>query len=343
MAAVNAKLRALPSGVHRIQIAVPYLGTVNVWLLAGDPLTLVDTGPADDASRESLEAALHALGHSIADIELVLLTHHHLDHSGLAGAIAAASGARIAATAGTAAWGSSYHERAALEAAFGRRLLAEHGVPPNVIESSEAFWEHIIRNSANFTTTDVLGDGDIVRAGGCGYRVVERPGHSVTDTLFVNDERGVAIVGDHILPEITSGAEVVPLEPWGSVRRQALLQYLDGLRGTVAMELDVLLPGHGPEILDHRLLIKKRIEFHERRLELVAASIEAEGSTAFEIAQRVWDEETARTQAVLVIWEVVGHLDVLAERGLVVEVVGDAGSRVFRPSVRGAHAPTARF
>jgi len=136
---------------------------------------------------------------------------------------------------------------------------------------------------------------------------------------------------------------VVPLEPWGSVRRQALLQYLDGLRGTLAMELDVLLPGHGPEILDHRLLIKKRIEFHERRLELVAASIEAEGSTAFEIAQRVWDEETARTQAVLVIWEVVGHLDVLAERGLVVEVVGDAGSRVFRPSVRGAHAPTARF
>ena len=185
MAAVNAKLRALPSGVHRIQLAVPYLGTVNVWLLAGDPLTLVDTGPANDASRESLEAALHALGHSIADIELVLLTHHHLDHSGLAGAIAAASGARIAATAGTAAWGSSYHERAALEAAFGRRLLAEHGVPPTVIESSEAFWEHIIRNSANFTTTDVLGDGDVVRAGGRGYRVVERPGHSVTDTLFV--------------------------------------------------------------------------------------------------------------------------------------------------------------
>ena len=33
------------------------------------------------------------------------------------------------------------------------------------------------------------------------------------------------------------------------------------------------------------------------------------------------------------IWEVVGHLDVLAERGLVVEVVGDAGSHVFRPSV----------
>src|SRR4051812_39939518 len=146
MAAVNAKARALPSGVHRIEIAVPFLGSVNVWLLEGEPLTLVDTGPANAASLEALEAALHTLGHPIDEIELVMLTHHHLDHSGLAGAIAGASNARIAGTAGTAAWGASYHERAALEATFGRRLLAEHGAPSEVVESSESFWQHIIRN-----------------------------------------------------------------------------------------------------------------------------------------------------------------------------------------------------
>ena len=37
----------------------------------------------------------------------------------------------------------------------------------------------------------------------------------------------------------------------------------------------------------------------------------------------MWDEETAETQAVLAVWEVIGHLDVLAERGLVVEAVDD--------------------
>ena len=343
MAAVNATPRALPGGVHRIEIAVPFLGTVNVWLLEGDPLTLVDTGPANAPSLEALDAALQALGHSVEAIELVLLTHHHLDHSGLAGAIASASGARIAATAGTAAWGSSYHDRAALEAEFGRRLLASHGVEAGVIASSEPFWEHIIRNSANFTVTDILTDGNVVRAGGRDYRVVERPGHSVTDTLFVNDEDGVALVGDHLLREITSGAEVVPLEPLQRVRRQALAQYLDGLRRTAAMDLDLLLPGHGPEIHDHPLLIAERLEFHEQRLELVAASIDADGSTAFQIAQYVWDEETAERQAVLVIWEVIGHLDVLAERGLVTEHIDDHGSHLFRPSVRGAHAPTERF
>ena len=338
MAAVNATDRALPAGVHRIEIAVPYLGSVNVWLLEGSPLTLVDTGPANAQSLDALEAALVAHGHSLAAIELVLLTHHHLDHSGLAGAIAAASGARIAATAGTAAWGTRYHEWAALEASFGRRLLAAHGVPPPVLDASEPFWEHIVRNSAGFTTTDVLAGNAVVRAGGNAYRVLERPGHSVTDTLFVDEAEGVAIVGDHLLQEITSGAEVVPPEPSESVRRRALAQYLDALRETAAMELDVLLPGHGPEIHDHRLLIAERLEFHERRLELVAASVDPDGSTAFEIAGRVWDEETAETQAVLAVWEVVGHLDVLAERGLVVETVDDHGSHLFRTSVRGAHA-----
>ncbi len=343
MASVNATPRALPRGVHRIEIAVPYLGTVNVWLLEGEPLTLVDSGPANAESLTALASGLDALGHSLEAIELVLLTHHHLDHSGLAGAIAAASGARVASTAGTAAWGSSYHERAALEGAFGRRLLAAHGAPPDVIEASEPFWAHIIRNSADFTTTDVLADGDGVRAGDRVYRVVERPGHSVTDTLFVDDADGVAIVGDHLLQEITSGAEVVPVDPWQTVRRRALAQYLDGLRDTAAMELDLLLPGHGPEIRDHRLLIAERLEFHERRLTLVAGFVDTGGSTAFEIARRVWDDRTAETQAVLAVWEVIGHLDVLAERGLVVEAVDDRGSHLFRPIVPGAHAAAERF
>jgi glyoxylase-like metal-dependent hydrolase (beta-lactamase superfamily II) len=337
MAGVNATARALP-GVHRIEIAVPYLGTVNVWLLEGSPLTLVDTGPANAESLKALESELGARGYSLGAIELVLLTHHHLDHSGLAGAVASASGARIAATAGTAAWGAHYHERAALEASFGRRLLAGHGVPPHVLAASEPFWAHIVRNSANFTTTDVLAGGDVVRAGDSAYRVVERPGHSVTDTLFVDEADGVGLAGDHLLQEITSGAEVVPLEPSDSTRRRALPQYLDALRETAATEFDVLLPGHGPEIHDHRSLIAERLEFHERRLELVAASVDPVGSTTFEIARRIWDDETAESQVVLAVWEVIGHLDVLIERGLVVETIDDRGNHLFRTGVRRAPA-----
>ena len=126
--------------------------------------------------------------------------------------------------------------------------------PPNVIDSSEAFWEHIVRNSADFTDDRVLGDGDIVRARGCGYRVVERPGHSVTDTLFVTTSDGVAFVGDHFLAEITSGAEVIPLELPGEYRRQrAAAVPRRAPRQAAGLQLDVLSArATGPTILDHR-------------------------------------------------------------------------------------------
>ena len=202
-----------------------------------------------------------------------------------------------------------------------------------MIEQSEPFWEHIVRNGAGFATTDVLADGDVIRAGGRALRVVERPGHSTTDTLFVDDSSGVAIVGDHLLAEITSGAEVVPAEPTSERRRHALSQYLNALRLTAELSLEMLLPGHGPVIRDHRGLIADRLAFHEHRLERVAQLVDSGDVTAFDVARSVWGAELAETQAVLAVWEIVGHLDVLAERGLVGERVGDDGVHLFGPTV----------
>ena len=75
-------------------VPLPHIRSVNTWLLRGDPLTLVDTGPHDDDALAALDAGLRRAGARIEDVELVLLTHHHLDHSGLAATIAARSGAR---------------------------------------------------------------------------------------------------------------------------------------------------------------------------------------------------------------------------------------------------------
>ena len=114
------------SGVAQIALPVPYLGTVNLWLLEGDPLTLVDTGPAN-AALAALEQRWRRTACALEDIELVLLTHHHLDHTGWP---ARSRGAREhgRGTRGTAAWARlprAASRRAPLHAA----LIAEHGVP----------------------------------------------------------------------------------------------------------------------------------------------------------------------------------------------------------------------
>src|SRR5215204_5884930 len=68
----------------RIPVPLPHMGSVNTWLLPGDPLTLVDTGPREDEALSALEVGLARAGVRVEDIELVLVTHHHLDHTGLA-------------------------------------------------------------------------------------------------------------------------------------------------------------------------------------------------------------------------------------------------------------------
>jgi glyoxylase-like metal-dependent hydrolase (beta-lactamase superfamily II) len=316
--------------VAQIAVPVPYLGSVNVWLLRGDPLTIVDTGPGNDEALRSLEHGLAAHGHALEDIELVLITHHHLDHSGLAARIRKRSGAQVAAHRGTARWGRAYHEHVDDERRFTLALLRAHGVPDHVIGATEPFFAYIFDNSESFETDRVLSDGDVMLAGGRALRVVFRPGHSTTDTLFVDDESGDAFVGDHLLAEITSGAELMPTELPGEERRRALLEYLSNLRKTEAMQLGTCYTGHGPTIDDHRRLIEERMAFHSTRLDLIASAVEDGCETAYEVAHRLWPETTVEEQSVLAVWEVLGHLDILVNRGTVLEAVDDKGRHRYR-------------
>ncbi len=314
----------------QVQIPLEFLGSVNVWLLEGEPLTLVDTGPANEEALASLEQELTGHGISIEEIELVLITHHHLDHSGLAATIKERSGAQIVAHRATAEWGRRYHERAAEERRFTLALMAAHGVPEHVRADSEAFFARIAAESRPFETDRVLVDGDVVRAGDRALRTVFRPGHSTTDTLFVDDTFDDAFVGDHLLANVTSGVELMPTELPGEERRRALLEYLGNLRKTQAMQLRTCYPGHGPTIDDHRSLIDERIAFHAERLDRIVALVAAGRSTAFEIARELWPPETAETQPVLVTWEVLGHLDVLVNRGTVREETDADGHVSYR-------------
>ncbi|MBA2793611.1 MAG: MBL fold metallo-hydrolase, partial [Thermoleophilaceae bacterium] len=89
---------AAAAGIHRIAVPTPFaVGHVNAYLIEDEPLTLVDTGPNSATSFDVLQRGIEDLGHSLEDIGLVILTHHHIDHLGLVGLVASRSGAEVAA------------------------------------------------------------------------------------------------------------------------------------------------------------------------------------------------------------------------------------------------------
>lgn len=169
--------------IVQIQAPLPHIKSVNIWLLRGEPLTLIDTGPRSDEALSALEAGLRREGLRIEDIELVIPTHHH-DHSGLIATIVGRSGARVAALERTADCGESYAERSAADRSFSVELMRHHGVPESVIEANGGFWDFIRDSSEAFATDIVLSDGDVIAAGGRDLRILARPGHSTTDALL---------------------------------------------------------------------------------------------------------------------------------------------------------------
>lgn len=314
-------------GIVQIQAPLPHIRSVNMWLLRGSPLTLIDTGPHSADALEALEAGLRGEGLRVEDIELVIPTHHHLDHSGLTATIAARSGARVAALDRTAEYGARYVDRAASDRTFSRELMRHHGVPESVIEANEGFWDFIRDTSAPFETDAVLSDGDLIAAGGRDLRVLARPGHSTTDTLFVDEQSGIAFVGDHLLAGISSNAEIVPVaEPTGS-RPRARIEYLANMKRTASMPLELLLTGHGDPVRDHVGLVRRRFNEHRRRCRRIL-DVMAEGpAQAYGIAGHLWSARTVSDQPLLVVWEVLGHLDLLLDDGRVSEQKIDDGSR----------------
>jgi glyoxylase-like metal-dependent hydrolase (beta-lactamase superfamily II) len=126
------------------------------------------------------------------------------------------------------------------------------------------------------------------------------------------------VAADHLLGHISSNPLISRL-PGSDARPQALVTYMESLTKTRAMDLDLVLPGHGDPVTDHRTLIDQRFEMHARRAEKLYGLIEERSRTAHELAQALWGN-IAVTQAYLTLSEVLGHTDLLVNDGRVREV-----------------------
>jgi glyoxylase-like metal-dependent hydrolase (beta-lactamase superfamily II) len=314
--------------IIEIPLPLPHIGSVNTWLLLGEPLTLVDTGPRDEAALSTLEAGLRRARTRLEDIELVLATHHHLDHVGLAATIQRRSGAVVAVLDRVADYARHYADALEEDRGFAHRLMSQHGVPDQIVADNEPFWEYLRSASEGFAADVRLADGDRIRAGGRALRVVARPGHSTTDTLFVDDRDGLAFTGDHLLSRISSNTEIYPADRADDGRARSRLRYLANLRKTAAMPLARLLTGHGAAVTDHARLVDERLRDHERRCARIVATLEDRPRTAYDIAGHLWSARTVAEQPLLVVWEVVGHLELLLAGGHARER-GGAGRSVF--------------
>jgi len=330
--------------IHCLPIPTPFaVGRVNLYLLEGEPLTLIDSGPNSGKALDELEQALASHGRRIEDIELLVLTHQHIDHIGLAGVISRRSGAQVAAFGALAPALEQYSEWSAGDDRFAAVMMRRHGIPGDVVQALSAVTASFRAWGSSVRVDRPLSEGDLLEVPGRTLQALHRPGHTPSDMVLFDEHSGLLFGGDHLLAKISSNPLIS--RPLGAdegddadltmadhgQRPQALLTYMNSLRATRAMALSGVLPGHGEPIEEHTSLIDARLAMHERRARKILELVREQPRSAHEIAFALWGN-IAVTQAYLSLSEVLGHADMLLEQASLHERVDGQDVVVFHAS-----------
>jgi glyoxylase-like metal-dependent hydrolase (beta-lactamase superfamily II) len=170
-------------------------GITGTFLVRGEKTALIETGPK--SSLDSVLAALERLG--VQELDHILVTHIHLDHSGAAGALVKRfPDAEVAV-----------HE-----------VGAPHLVDPSKLWSSaariygdamETLWGGV--DPIPEGNIRVLRDGDTVDLGGRKLRAIESPGHARHHHAFFDEGSGTVFTGDAVGVRLVDVGVLRPATP----------------------------------------------------------------------------------------------------------------------------------
>jgi glyoxylase-like metal-dependent hydrolase (beta-lactamase superfamily II) len=294
-------------------------GPINVYLLLGSPLSLIDTGIKGKNTLRYIDKGLEGTGFKIENIDRIYITHGHIDHFGMARRLSEISNAKIFVHSN-----DKYKVQVPFEQLFERDFplvttyFKEAGVHTGGLNE---YYESIKDLYAAYadpieTGVETLSDGEIVDCGARRLKVIHLPGHTSGTVGFYDDE-GFLFGGDHMLAEITPN----PLMELSAKARdgyQSLKSYLGSLTVTKKLDLSFVFPGHGKNIDDPSKLIEQFLKHHEERKKEILNLLSQNEKTKWEVSCLLFGELQTR-EIYLGLSEVEGHLEILEEKGKVVK------------------------
>lgn len=241
----EARARRLDDGLWALRLPLPYPVTrsVNAYLLEQeDGWCLVDCGTSLPPGWAALERALALAGVAPESISLLLLTHAHADHAGLAREASSRLGCRVAQL--DAPWTLTDPLRAhhrPLEAR--RREALAAGVPGELVD----VWTTAqLADDSRHVPADpdvLLHDGDTIPSRLGDWSVHPAPGHSPSQLMLFQPERRWLLSADAVLPTRRPYFE-------NGTTPDPYLDYVGALERAAALDPVLLLPGHGPPLED---------------------------------------------------------------------------------------------
>jgi glyoxylase-like metal-dependent hydrolase (beta-lactamase superfamily II) len=317
-------------GVLWMQLPLPWaLNHVNAYALDdGDGWTVIDTGLDTTKIREVWEALLSGpLGGR--PLRRVVVTHHHPDHVGLAGWLAARGAELVMPRTGYL---------------LSRMLRGEEqSLPPKPVV---AFWKRAgmdaellaqRRTERPFNFTDWVAplplsyarirEGDRLRIGGRDWLIRMGEGHAPEHATFWQEGGDLVIGGDQLLPGISPNLGVQPTEP----ENDPVTDWIEACERLAAFARpdQLVLPGHKKPYRGLPERLAQMAQGHRDALDRLAGHL-AVPRTGGDCFAPLFRRSVTRDSYGLALAEALGHLNALVAQGRALREMGDDGAWRWR-------------
>lgn len=291
--AVPGRVETLSPLIRRVLCDNPgpftHKGTVT-YIIGTGRVAILDPGPDDPAHVAAVLEAVKG-----EQVEAILVTHTHRDHSPATPAIRAATGAPVYAEG---------PHRAARALTLGET---------NPLDAS---------GDRDFVPDVALSDGAVVSGPGWTVEAVFTPGHTANHMAFALKEEDALFSGDHVMAWSTT----IVAPPDG-----AMGDYMASLDKLRAREERIFWPGHGGPVREPAKFMRALAHHRRLREAAILKRIEAGDRAIPDIVAAIYEGLDPRLKGAAGL-SVFAHLEDLVARGLVATDGPPTLSGAFRPA-----------
>jgi glyoxylase-like metal-dependent hydrolase (beta-lactamase superfamily II) len=264
-------LRQLAEDLFWARFDLPFrLNHVNLYMLAtADGWVLIDTGLNNDITAQHWQTLLAGplAGTPVCQI---IVTHHHVDHIGYAGPLAALTGAYVHTSAAEAEHAKWLYGLASED--FGNLLAKtyhQYGLPVETVNAARTDGSRYRRNTAPLPEFRLLRTGDEITTLAGSWLIRTDRGHSDAQISLIDRQRGLFLSVDFLLPRISPNISADIRDP----DIDLLSAYFTYLKEMTKLPDDMqVFPGHDWPFRNGGVRAQQLIDHHNHRLELLYAA-----------------------------------------------------------------------
>ena len=326
----TGKLTQLADDLYWARFDLPFrLNHINLYMLdTPDGWCLIDAGVNNEVTAAHWQMLLEGplSGQPVA---FILITHHHVDHMGYAGALESLTGAPCFSSAEEAVHGHWLFDLTPEEfGAILSRTYRWYGMPAETIQRVAQNGSRYRANASPLPIFQEMTAGEVIHSRAGAWEVRIDTGHSDAQISLMDRQRNLFLSVDFLLPRISPNISADIRNP----DFDSLSHYFTYLEEMTSLPADMsIFPGHDWPFRDGGTRAASLIEHHQHRLQQLEEAAQTQPLSVASAMDVLFGRAFGDHELYFASGEARAHLTHLVATGRLHKTQHDKGHDLYAP------------